>query len=289
MARVLWVTDPHLDCVRGDAPRVFGQYLRQENPDAEALLITGDIAQANTFSSMLEGLAKSTGLPLYFVLGNHDAYGGSLYAARKAARGVKGAHWLPAAGVVAFGETALVGQDGWYDGRLGAGSASKFLLNDFSRIKELRLEYMPRARRMGASMTIFGGLPEHMRREVLNPVVLLAGKIADAEAEAAKKTLQSAVGQGFKKIVFATHVPPFEGAAWHQGEPSDHDALPWFASKVMGEAILSVAQQAPDVAFIVLCGHSHSPGTCDPAPNVHVLTGKAVYGSPYLAGTLDLV
>lgn len=288
MTKVLWVTDPHLDFVHGDGAAIFGDYLRKENPEAGAVLVTGDIGEFNTFPKLIERFAQAVAIPVWFVFGNHDAYRGSVHGARSyAAKVAKGARWLSGAGVVPFGTTALVGQDGWYDGRLGEGAASSMLLHDFSVIKELREHFETALKRLRGVTTAYGALPERVRQQSLTPLVREVSRIADEEAKAAKVNLEAAVAQGYKKVVFATHVPPFAGAAWHLGKPSDPDALPWFASKVMGETLLEVAQGAPEVDFLVLCGHSHSPGEYQAAPNMRVVTGKAVYKAPDLAGVFD--
>jgi 3',5'-cyclic AMP phosphodiesterase CpdA len=267
---------------------MFGTYLRKEYPSARAVVVTGDIGEAHSFSGLMERFASTVGAPVYFVLGNHDAYGGSVSGSKKAASRVgKGAHYLPRAGIIAFGETALVGQDGWYDGRLGKGAASAFLLRDFNAVKELRERFQVKAARLGALMPFFGSLTEEARAKVLGPIVQAASIIADTEANAARDQLRAAVAKGFRKIVFATHVPPFAGSAWHEGQPSDEHALPWFASKTMGEALLEVVTEAPGTDFLVLCGHSHSPGEYQAAPNMRVLTGKAVYRSPEVAAVFE--
>jgi len=288
MTQVLWITDPHLDFVKGDGAHTFGVYLKAEYPDAKAVVVTGDIAEFGTFSKMIERFAQAIGMPVYFTLGNHDFYGGSIAAGKKKAAAVSnGAHYLPSSGTIAFGGTALIGHDGWYDGRNGLGAASRFLLRDFDAIKELRDEFVPNARRLGDMMSFYGALPAETRKDILKGVIKVSSDFADAEAARAKKHLQSVIAKGFKKVIFATHVPPFAEAAWHLGKPSDEDALPWFSSKVMGESLLEVAVTATDVDILVLCGHSHSPGEYQAAPNMRVVTGKAVYKSPDVAAVFD--
>ena len=43
-----------------------------------------------------------------------------------------------------------------------------------------------------------------------------------------------------------------------------------------------------DNQLTILCGHTHSPGECHPAPNVTILTGKAEYGHPGVQRVFDL-
>ena len=82
-------------------------------------------------------------MPIYFVLGNHDFYRGSVVGTRSAlAEMISGSEhlvYLSQAGVVELTpSTALVGHDGWADARLGDFDGSEVILNDFLLIDELR-------------------------------------------------------------------------------------------------------------------------------------------------------
>ena len=46
------------------------------------MLITGDIANARTVTGWLERIDDAWERPIYFVLGNHDFYGGSIVGVR---------------------------------------------------------------------------------------------------------------------------------------------------------------------------------------------------------------
>ena len=83
------------------------------------------------------------GKPIYFVLGNHDFYRGSVAGTRSAVaeivHGSQNLVYLTQAGVVELTpHTALVGHDGWADGRLGDLDGSDVILNDFLLIDELK-------------------------------------------------------------------------------------------------------------------------------------------------------
>jgi hypothetical protein len=92
----------------------------------------------------------------------------------------------------------------------------------------------------------------------------------------------------WKRVLLLTHVPPFREAAWHLGRTSDDDWLPFFASRVAGEALTAAMQQRPDRELLVLCGHTHSPGEVAILPNLRVLTGGARYGYPEIQREWDL-
>lgn len=80
------------------------------------------------------------------------------------------------------------------------------------------------------------------------------------------------------QVVVVTHVPPFGGAAWHEGRPSDDDWVPWFSCKAIGDALLNCAVKNPAVDFLVICGHTHGSGEYSPCSNLKVKTGAAEYG-----------
>ncbi|MEO1273196.1 MAG: metallophosphoesterase, partial [Myxococcota bacterium] len=81
--RLAWLTDIHLDFV--DHPR-FEQLCREvQEVQADGVLIGGDIAQAKDFDTWLEAMADTIDAPIYFVLGNHDYYGGTIEAVRQRA------------------------------------------------------------------------------------------------------------------------------------------------------------------------------------------------------------
>jgi 3',5'-cyclic AMP phosphodiesterase CpdA len=266
--RLVWITDPHLNFLPPFGPAKLGELVAAEHPDAGAVVITGDIAECASLEQCLCDFASGWGRPVYFVLGNHDLYGGSMAAAAKAARAVeratKGrARWLTRSGVVALStETALVGHDGWYDARLGAPQTTRVELADFFAIEELR------------------GLDR-------GALLACVRQLGDRAAREAEPVLNAAAANA-KRVVFATHVPPFREACWHQGAISNDEWLPWFTSKAMGDVLLATADAHPDTQLRVLCGHTHSEGRATLRPNLEVLTAKARYGAPDVHAVLDV-
>jgi len=83
---------------------------------------------------------------------------------------------------------------------------------------------------------------------------------ASKYAQALKPSLLKALAQ-YPTTIVATHVPPYEGAAWHQGLPSSPDYQPFFSSPTMGKLITAGAAGHPGKNIVVLCGHTHSSGT----------------------------
>ena len=257
--RLAWATDIHLNFLTPAQARAFYWKIGDAAPDA--VVLSGDIAEAPSVEGYLHEMADHLQRPIYFVLGNHDFYNGSIATVRARMTALSHEHrwlrWLNAAGVVPLTEeTALVGHDGWADGRLGRGLDSPILINDFFHIREMVA--LSKAERYA-----------------------LMARLGDEAAAHFREVLLMALSR-FRTVVLATHVPPFREACWYEGRLSDDDYLPLFASWAPGEVLRSVMAARPDRKLIVLCGHTHGEGYADILPNLRVLTGGADYGRPEL-------
>ncbi|MBU2501044.1 metallophosphoesterase [bacterium] len=261
-----WSTDPHLD--HAGPAGVAGFCDRLEAAGVEAVLLGGDTATAARLEIFLGELADRIGKPIYFVLGNHDFYGGSIAGIRQRVGALDHPllRWLPQTGPVALGEgVTLVGCGGWGDARLGDFPGSGVVLNDYLLIEELDEVFDRRGfrRSYGAGTA----LQERLQR------------LGDAEASALEPGLTAAAAGG-RQVVVLTHVPPFAEACWHQGRISDPDWLPHFTCKAVGVLLARTAAAYPECRFTVLCGHTHGEGTARLAPNLVVHTQGAEYGFP---------
>jgi Icc protein len=256
--RLVWTTDIHLDFARQPALEQFFASILAAQPDA--VLITGDLGEAYTWSGHLSTIEDRLQKPVWFVLGNHDFYRSSIAAVREQAKSKTG--YLPSRGVVLISEsTALVGHDGWADSRLGDYYNSNVMLNDYLLIAELVTH------------------SRHLRRKILE-------KLGDEAAEYLRHWLPLAAERR-DHILIATHVPPFKNACWHEGQISADDWLPHFTCAATGDAILDAADAFPEKQFTVCCGHTHGAGEVHMRPNLHVITGGAVYGAPAINQIFD--
>jgi Icc protein len=264
--RLAWATDIHLNFLSPSQLEDFTWKVASAEPDA--VLLTGDIAEAPTVEDYLLGFADQIKRPVYFVLGNHDFYRGSIASVREQMTALSRRHawlrWLNDAGIVELTPgTALVGHDGWADGRLGNGMATPVLLNDFFHIEELTgLATDERFRRLAA--------------------------LGDEAAAHFRRVLPEAF-ERFREVLLLTHVPPFREACWHEGRVSDDDWLPLFASQAPGEALRDIMSARPDHTLGVFCGHTHGEGYVEILPNLKVWTGGAHYGRPELQPEIVVV
>jgi predicted MPP superfamily phosphohydrolase len=255
--RCAWATDIHLNFVEARHRYSFAESVLAHDPDI--VLLGGDLAEADTVVPYLQELEGWIKKPIYFVLGNHDFYRGSIRSVRESiselTRKSDRLSWLNNAGVVSIGEeTSLVGHDSWADGGLGDYWASGVVLNDFLLIEE----FLPL------------GKPERL-------------KLLEMLAEEAATHFATVLPQAFnnsRSVVLLTHVPPFRQACWHEGKISADDFLPYFASKVVGDVLISVMEAHPDCNLRVFCGHTHGGGAADILPNLKVYTGGAEYRNP---------
>ena len=252
-----WVTDPHLNFVSADVALALCDEIAQTG--ASALLLSGDIAEGNDITRWLDFFGEALCLPVYFVLGNHDYYHGTIPSVRAAVSACSAnsahLHWLGEGGVVWLDPTtALVGHGGWGDGQLGQWLESPVRLNDHRLIADLT----------GLSRPV---LHQRIRELGLQAAAHLQGQLTQA--------VQSAT-----RVIVLTHVPPFSGACWHEGAISDRDWLGDFTCAATGQVLARVAHQHPDIEFRAFCGHTHSAGVYQRSDNLTVTTGAAMYGRP---------
>jgi Icc protein len=254
--RLAWVTDIHLDFLGESSLERFCRGVADTG--ADGVLVGGDTAQAASLERMLRLMSLRIRKPIWFVLGNHDFYGGSIADVRQRARNLSHPGrlvWLGAVDAVELTSTAaLVGHDGWGDARLGDHAGSTVVLNDFLRIGDFIHVDKPE---LGCRLAELGDEAAAHLRRVLPPAL-----------------------ERYEHVLVLTHVPPFRQAAWHLGAISEEDWLPYFSCKATGDVLLEVAARRPDRLVTVLCGHTHSSGFYQPAPNLRVHTGGAAYGSP---------
>lgn len=265
MKRLAWLTDIHLTWLDFRKRCEFGEAVLAERPDA--VLAGGDIADAQSIVLFLEELDELLRVPVYFVLGNHDYYGGSIGGVRSSvaalSRDSNNLTWLGDAGVVELlPSTGLVGHGGWADARNGDYRISPGMLNDYYLIEEL------------------AGLSDNARQSKLF-------ELGDEAADHFRKVLAVAF-EKCRRVIALTHVPPFREAAWYMDKTSDDEHLPHFSSKAAGDVMVEIMRAHPEAELTVLCGHTHSRGRVQILDNLLVLTGAATYGEPAIQSIIEI-
>jgi 3',5'-cyclic-AMP phosphodiesterase len=268
--RLAWLTDVHLNFIDALAMQRFFESVAEQ---ADAVAISGDIAESHGLCHYLRRIEEIVKKPIFVVLGNHDFYRGSISQVRRLVTEVaeesKYLKYLTAMGVEALTpRTAIIGHDGWADGRLGDYDRSDVILNDHLLIAELAV--------------CWNGVDLDKQR--LRPILTA---LADEAAGHFERVLEAAAA-GYSNIIAVTHVPPFREAAWYQGRTSDDNFLPHFASKVVGDVMQKVMQAHSQSNLLVLCGHTHGGGEIKVLDNLRVLTGDAAYGKLRINRVLEV-
>jgi len=257
-----WAADLHLEFLSPGKFDLFLQSLR--NVRADGLLVCGDISTSPRLRQRLIALA-TIGKPVYFVCGNHDYYRGSFEETtalvEATCREHRGLRWLSLGEIIPLTpSTALVGHEGWGDGRAACGVQTSIGMNDWVLIEDFR----------------------NLDREQLFTKLEALGR---ASARYAEEVIGRAA-RHFDHLIFATHVPPFVEAARHQGAPTPPEFLPFYVNVSLGEGLLRLARAMPTKRFEVLCGHTHGAFEYDAAPNLKVRVAGASYGDPKVEGVL---
>jgi len=257
---LLWVTDLHLESLNSNQLTSFLKDLKTHA--ARKLLITGDISLASRVEKHL--IELSTGLPgkqIYFTLGNHDFFGGSIEGVEtrinRLCIGNKNLTHLDGKQIIPLSDdTCLIGHRGWADGRAGLGSRSWARNADFWMIEELR----------------------GSRHQAFQKIAALG----DESAETFRNILPKALSL-YRRVVVATHVPPFRQGLRFGGRKCEPSRYPHFVNIAAGGAIGGIAKEFPDRKISVICGHTHTPRTANILPNLTVGVG-----APRTLNTLPL-
>lgn len=261
-----WATDIHLD---HSDPDMTMEFLHAINTSpCDGVLLSGDMSNAVSLEADLTMIADSLDMPVYFVLGNHDYYGGSIAEVRRIARNntSSGMKWVAGGDCLEIAPgVGLVGNGGWGDAQYGNCENTPVILTDYFVIAELKDVY-----------------DKGQDNMTLRPQFALKEKLRALGREAAEDLRPQLVeaADRFSQVIVLTHVPPFREAAWHEGAHSTDDWLPGFSCKAVGDELVRVAEAHTDTTFTVLCGHTHGGGFARILPNLVVHTQAALYGSP---------
>lgn len=248
--QLLWLTDLHLERLLPRELKAFHEALSLSS--CQTIVITGDISHARRVVEDLGGLSNR--LPskkIYFVLGNHDFFGGSVKDIERAVSDLckKRSNLIHLDGtqiIPITKETALIGHRGWADCRAGLGDQSRVYCADFHMIEELRGD-----RKQAFKMVHHFGVESARRIRNILP-----------------RSLSS-----FSRVILATHVPPFRQALrFGRSKPAPW-CYPHFVNISVGGAIGGIAKEFPNKQISVLAGHTHTPSLATILPNLTIKVG----------------
>jgi hypothetical protein len=158
-------------------------------------------------------------------------------------------------------KVALIGQDGWGDGRCGDFFSSDLCLNDFFLIKELKVVN---------STDIF---TQNTLTKMQN--------YADMASVYAQNVLPVLFTK-YDHVLFITHVPPFRETSLFMGKPANDNGAPFFVNYRLGQIALKIMTEYPDKQLTILCGHTHQKAKVNLLANLQVIVSKSQYNFPAL-------
>jgi predicted phosphodiesterase len=267
--KLAWMTDLHLEFLGWNDVEKF---IKQTGDvECDAFIICGDIGQAHSTGHFLKEMAIQWRRPIYFVLGNHDYYKGSIKNIREHIGRIC-AHeshliYLSEQNVpMPIGDkTWIIGHDGWADTRAGRYETSPIELNDFVLIGELMEQYRPKEEIRKTMQELAAESVEHVRCGI------------------------RAIGDG-QHVIIVMHVPPTrESSCNPAGNLSDDAWAPFFVNQVMGDMLIEEMQRRPEVQATVLCGHTHNSADVKPLPNLRIVAGGAAYGHPKVQDVIEAI
>ena len=249
-SELLWLTDLHLERMLPRELKAFHEMLARHVSDQ--ILITGDISLARRVLEDLDELSNR--LPskkIYFVLGNHDFFGGSVAGIERSVSDLctKQSNLIHLDGtqiIPISKDTCLIGHRGWADGRAGLGDRSWARIADFFMISEL----------------------SGSREEAFKKIAALG----DESAEVFRNILPLALSR-YRNVIAATHVPPFRQGLRFGDQKCKPARYPHFVNIAAGMTIGGIAKEFPNRKISVICGHTHTPRSARILPNLSVEVG----------------
>lgn len=275
--KLLWASDIHLDRAGGECKERFFERLAAAGHDG--VVISGDISNSKCVVQHLEeigracnGSGNGSGKPVYFVLGNHDYYQGSIRQVESAVdqlcqRSGNLFH-LGKGEIISIGnDTALMGHRGWGNG----GEKSRYRIS------------VPNPDRH--AIADFCGLSNHA---YFSRVQSLGAESADY----VRRILPAALAR-YSRVVHLTHYPVHTDAIRFNERPCGWDRMGHFANFAMGGAMLGISKNYQERTnqertIMVLAGHSHCAATVRVAPGIEIKVAGARPGKPEVQGIIDV-
>ncbi len=248
--KYFWFTDVHLSSGFPFSRKHFCQKINQEKP--KAVFITGDISNGLFLSSDLEYIANNSQSEIFFVLGNHDYYWTSISKTHSNIRNLVSKYrklcWLTDVDFIELNQsTALIGEEGWYDGRIGNSSYLN-LTADWFLIEEGR-----KCKNFQEKLDFYRQLSRSSNQSI--------------------KTKITNVLKKYNTIYLLTHFPPWREATRAQGTILESYWEPYNVNYLLGLELESIMNNNLDKKLVVLCGHTHTPSVINVNSNIECFVG----------------
>lgn len=262
---IAWMTDTHFNLLK---PEEFKIFVAQLNSSGFTdLWLTGDISCGTEICFHLSYLAENFPGQIYFILGNHDYYklfiAESRQMVQKLSQKYSNLHYLTFENQpVPFNEdTALIGDDGWYDGLWREPQTSLIFWWDWYFIKDFRCLFSAEER------------------------LTLMQKLAHDALNRIRTNLESAL-KTHSTIYLLSHIPPWP--ARHRWKLIENFWKPYNSSKLLASMLMDLMTEHPDKKLIVLSGHTHLKRQEEISHNIELRVGEANFHSPQVQELIEL-
>jgi 3',5'-cyclic-AMP phosphodiesterase len=241
-----------------DENKFYGQ-VRKER--CEALIITGGISEPDKIEYSINRIKKECDIPVYFVLGSRDFHGSSCISeVKRMAEDKLPDSYLESARVIRLSSSLhLIGEDGWYDGKCGNYENSEFENEDFKNIEEFK----------------------GRDKASLLPIIQ---DMAEKSVSRIREKIRESINLGVFHLLIATHVPPFETAAWNHGFRMDENLSPFHVNKLFGDVVTEETEELRKNGgeVTVFCGRSMGEGRIRPERGLFCFTSHFMEKRPSL-------
>lgn len=262
-----WTTDTHFELASN---KQFDKFIESAQ-NVDAIIITGDIAQATSWQHYLFKIAKKLyPIPIYFILGNHDIYNSDLHTECEKLSTILVENLYPLTimnPIILSDNIALIGHQNWWDGGYSENKTNfidrTFMFQDYNLIGN------------------FKDLPTQEQKFIR----------VKGMSEAATTIIINKLNDAFEKVdnvILAIHVPPYQENCTLLGFPMAENFLSHFSSKILGDALYFYMRNKPDKKLLVLSGHTHEETSYSPLYNLTSRTLKSKLLKPRIHDILKL-
>ena len=258
MKKYISYSDPHFNFTFPWTQYNFVETVQNEHP--HGLFLHGDIACGISLVPILTFLAKQLrDINIYFVIGNHDHYSYSLARATEVLHKLTAKYhnliWLTQQDIISLNKNvALIGEDGWYDARLGDPVYLNYnldwiMIEDFRKLKSFQAK------------------------------LDLSRQLADQYTANLQSKLEKALAS-FETVHIITHVPGWKEATRGLGSLAEKFWLPYNINYHMGLMIEEVMSAHEHQNVIVHSGHTHVATHINVAHNIECIVQQGKYLGP---------
>lgn len=259
--RYIWLTDTHFDFINRNKLFEFFALLRQLKCDG--IFISGDISTGKYLSEHISLLLKSTEIPIYYTIGNHDIYKTNFASIYKQMNNLmeedERLHYLTSLNCIELNKNVgLIGHDGWYDARWRAPLTNIVFYADFSQIEDFK------------------------KLKNNNERIELVRKLSDEAASSISTKLTLALSK-YDTVYMITHFPPWPDDS---NNLSSKFWMPYNSSKIMSETIENIMQHHQNKNLIILSGHTHHRRNIKITDNIELRVGASTLTKPEIQDIL---